>query len=395
MKTLLDLARLSLCLGKAMTLIVLSPLHHAHGQDEAPDKLRIEKLDGSRIHLPYLSFDVADGVAVFAAENGTELEVPAGDIAIESLAEISARIPPVAGWLPLDKVYLCVPPIGALDRQHEEEAAQAIFAAAKAATSVKERIALLQLHGVVQPLLKTDHQRQDLEDPSLATSVPRLREWAHGAYQGELWYANRHAINPLTGRDQKTPIMEVATKDLERRLKNFIRMEQDSKRELMLRLAACNLFARYCEISGRGAYAKELDELRAKITARKPLTRDSEAFGLAMLSWMTSRVAVHHHSGNNAALLKGIFAKMHTEAKVDQAIPIIFYDRPPGEIFKLKAFLVALTAEEIQQSHIGDQILDRRLREGMGAIIPDPGKRDTAIRQIKPFILEAIRMGSR
>lgn len=363
--------------------------------DEAPEKMEVRKKDGSVIQLPYLSFDVAHGVAVFAAENGSELEVPAGDMAIESLAEITVRIPPVAGWLPPEKVYLCIPPVGALDRQHEEQAAQAIFDAAQASSSIKERIALLQLHDLIGGLLKADHKRQDLEDPSQRTSLPAMREQAHGAYRGELSYANRHAINPLTGRDQKTPIMERAAADLKRRLKSCDDSEQNSKRVLMLRLAACNFFARYCEISGRPAYAKELDELRAKVTARKAETREMESLGLAMLAWMASRVALHHHGGNNAALLQAVFAKMHSEVKVDQAIPIIFYDRPREEIFKLRACLVGLTAEKIQQSHIGDLILERRMREGMGKVIPDIYSRDVAIDQIEPFLLEAIRMGSR
>lgn len=360
-----------------------------------PAKTTFRKTDGTVIDLPYLSFDIARVVVRFDAKDGGETEVPAAELTMESLAEIASLIPPVAGWLAPDKAHVCVRAGGALDQRHEEEAAQWIFDAAKAAPTLKERIALFQLHSIVHRLLKADHERIKMEDVTDNTSVPAMRKLAQAVYEGELAYANRHAINPLTGKDQKTPLVEQAERSRKFRLDDCTRREERSKRELMLCLASCNVFARYCEISGRAAYAKELDELRAKIRARKSLTHESEPIGLAMVAWITSRVALHHHSGNNAALLKGIFDKMQKETKMDQAMPQIFYDRPLQDIYKLRELLVTLTGERLQQSDVGDRMLERRLRKGLREVIPDEVGVDRAMEQITPFLQEAIRMGCR
>lgn len=367
---------------------VLSPL--ARSQDADPVKMQVEKSDGGIVNLPYLRFNIADGVAVFASDDGGELEVSAAELTLGSLERITSRMPPVAAWLVPDKASLCVAAVGASDPQHEEEAAQSILDAAKFATALKERIALLQLHGIVHGLLKADHDRVKME-----AEVAGSRQRMAVEHKQDLHYADRHAVNPLTGRDQKTPHMEWSTQKTEPVLLACIEREQASKRELMLRLASCHIFARYCEISGREAYAKELDQLRAKVANRSPVTRDSEAAGLALLAWMSSRVCVHHHSGNNAALLKKIFEKIQPEYQVENAIKIILFDLPPDQPFKAKAALAALTGQKLLQSEIGDGLIELRLRNGLREAIPDLPARKKSIQQLMPFVEEAIRMGSR
>ncbi|QJE96559.1 hypothetical protein [Luteolibacter luteus] len=362
----------------------------ASGQDEARVPMQVEKSDGSVVMLPYLRFDIADGVAVFASDDGGEQKVAAAEMTIASLERIAVKMPPVAGWLAPDKAYLCVRAVGAVDQQHEEEAAAAILGAANTAPALKERIALLQLHAIVNGVLKADHDRVRME-----AEVKSTREAMGREHQKDLHYANRHAVNPLTGRDQKTPHMEWSKAKTEPQLQICIEREQSSKRELMLRLASCHIFARYCEISGRETYAKELDQLRAKVISRSPVTRDSEAAGLALLAWMSSRVCVHHHTGNNAALLAKIFEKIQPEYQVENAFKIILFDRPPEEPFKAKAVVAALSAQKLVQGDIGDGVIEMRLRNGLRETTPDLEPRRKVIRQLMPFIEEAIRMGSR
>lgn len=378
--------------GNAVAVLGITVLFFqgASGQDEAAVPMQIEKTDGSVVNLPYLRFDIAGGVAIFAAEDGGELEVAAAEMSLVSLEKIAARVPPVAGWLPPDKVQLCVTAVGSSDQKHEEEAAEAIFNAAKAAPSLKERLALLQLRGIVHGVLKADHDRAAMEG-----EVAGARERAALTHKQDLHYADRHAVNPLTGRDQKTGHMEWSKQKTDPILLSCIEREQGSKRELMLRLASCHLFARYCEISGRDAYAKELDQLRAKVIARSPVTRESEAVGLALLAWMSSRVCVHHHSGGNAALLARIFEKIQPPYQVENAFKVIFFDRPPEEPFKAKAVIATLTAQKLAQSDIGDGVIEMRLRNGLRETTPDLEARKKVIRQLMPFVEEAIRMGSR
>jgi hypothetical protein len=380
------------CLGTAIAFGLLATARAQEPPHGAPpEKMQVERTDGRSFEAQFLHFDFAEGVAVFVRRDGGEGRILCSAMKADTVAKIAMKMPPVVGWLDPKKSYLCIRVVAAVSPEAEIEAAEAIRQAAEAAPAEKEKLALFQLYGVVSLLVKADEKKdkatahKEMVNKSCDKADIATRAWAA-----------RYGTSPLTGSDER------GRRHLERYLgetasarNGALLGENMARRELMLRLASARIYLGYCEISNRGGYAKELGELRQKILVRSATARELEGPGASLLAWLASRVSVHHHTGNNAKLLKEAFAKMVADSQTHAALRLILPKRPPQDCFAVKAALLALTEPRLTQDQFGDGVAQEALWQALKKGIADYEPRKVIEKKMLPFLEEAVRMGTR
>ena len=355
-----------------------------------PAGLSIVKKDGTRIHAVYLNFNYTELSAAFALDDavGTAV-VPCSEMDPASLAVVAAKIPPVVGWLDAGKAYVCVRVNGALTPEAETAACDAIWQAALASEVPREKVALFQLFGMVSGLLKAD-QGVKTAAAGLESNIKGLEK---ATKEAEAW-CRKYGINPLTGADRAPAHMEWATRDYKGAVAMSRVTLRDSRRDLMIRLASFRAYIGYCEISGRPAYVKELGELRQKILTRSAVARELDAPACSLMGKLATEVTNHNHQGNNAKLLKQLFAKMTVESEADRALELIFPAYTFQERAGVKVALLSTVTVKINQSLVGDAYALRYFWYRLKPSIADYDKRQLVLRDIALFLEEAVRMGS-
>lgn len=370
--------------------VLLAPTSMADPVVPPPVQVSIGKKDGTRIKGVYLNFNYAELSAAFALDDGVStVMVPCSELDPASLAIIAAKIPPVVGWLDADKVHVCVRVIGALTPQAETTASDAIWQAAEAASSVKEKIAWFQLFGMISELLKAEQGFNN----AAAEHENRVKTLDEKRKAAEDW-CRKYGTNPLTGEDRSKAYMEWAIGDLIRSVAAGPFTILGKKKDLMIRLASFRAYIGYCEISGRPAYAKELGELLQKILTRSATAREVEGPGCALMGAIVPRVVDHNHRGNNAKLLKQMFAKMTLTSNPDKALELLIPNSTIVERDAVKTALLHTVSRKINQATVGDADAQRYFWYEIKPAFPDFDRRQGVLRNISFFLEEAVRMGS-
>ena len=355
-----------------------------------PAPVSIGKKDGTRIKGVYLNFNYIELSAAFALDDGVStFEVPCSEMDPESLAIIAGKMPPVVGWLDAGKGHVCVRVVGALTPQAETAASEVIRQAAETATSVKEKIGLFQLFGMVSELLKAERGfNEAVANHEMLTKL--LEEKTKAA---EAW-CRKYGTNPLTGEDRSKAYMEWAIGDLTKSVAAGPVTILGKKKDLMIRLASFRAYIGYCEISGRPVYAKELGELAQKILTRSAAAREVEGPGCALMGMIVPRVVDHSHRGNNAKLLKQMFAKMTLTSNPDKALELLLLKSTLVERDAVKTTLLNTVSRKVNQATVGDADAQRYFWYEIKPAFPDFDQRQVVLRNISFFLEEAVRMGS-
>ena len=374
----------------ALAWALLAPVLKADPVVPPPAKVSMGKKDGTRIEGVYLNFNYIELSAAFALDDGVStVVVLCGEMDPASLAIIAAKIPPVVGWLDADKAHVCVRVVGALTPQAETAASDAIWQAAETAGSVKEKIAWFQLFGMVSELLKAEQGfNEAVTNHKMLTKL--LEEKTKVA---EAW-CRKYGTNPLTGEDRSKAYMEWAVGELTRSVAAGPAGIQGKKGRLMIRLASFRAYMGYCEISGRPAYAKELGELLQKVLNRSAAAREVEGPGCALMGTIVPRVVDHSHRGNNAKLLKQMFAKMTSTSNPDKALEVLMPSLTWQERDAVKTTLLNTVSRKINQARVGDADAQRYFWYEIKPAFPDFDRRQGVLRNISFFLEEAVRMGS-
>lgn len=374
----------------ALAWALLAPALKADPVVPPPAQVSIGKKDGTRIKGVYLNFNYIELSAAFALEDGVStVTVPCAEMDAPSLALVAAKIPPVVGWLDAGKGHVCVRVVGALTPQAETAASDAIWQAAETSTSVKEKIALFQLFGMVSELLKAEEgfNHAVAEHEHLVKSLDEKRK------EAEKW-CRKYGINPLTGEDRSKAYMEWAIGDLVKSVAAGPFTILGKKKDLMIRLASFRAYIGYCEISGRPAYAKELGELAQKILARSAAAREVEGPGCALMGTIVPRVVDHSHRGNNAKLLKQLFTKMTLTSNPDKALELLLPSSTLVERDAVKTTLLNTVSRKINQATVGNADAQRYFWYEIKPAFPDFDRRQGVLKNISFFLEEAVRMGS-
>jgi hypothetical protein len=374
----------------ALAWVLLAPVLKADPIVPPPAQVSIGKKDGTRIQGVYLNFNYTELSAAFALDDGVStVVVPCSEMDPASLAILAAKIPPVVGWLDAGKGHVCVRVVGALTPQAETAASDVIWQAAETATSVKEKIALFQLFGMVSELLKAERGfNEAVANHEMLTKL--LEEKTKAA---EAW-CRKYGINPLTGEDRSKGYMEWAIGDLTKSVTAGPFTILGKKKDLMIRLASFRAYIGYCEISGRPAYAKELGELAQKVLTRSAAAREVEGPGCALMGTIVPRVVDHSHRGNNAKLLKQMFAKMTLASNPDKALELLLPNTTWVERDAVKTTLLNTSSRKINQATVGNADAQRYFWYEIKPAFPDFDRRQGVLRNISFFLEEAVRMGS-
>lgn len=354
-----------------------------------PDKMKIGKKEGEALEGVYLNFNFAEFSAAFGMTDGVSTStVPCEEMDAASLAAIATKIPPVAGWLDAGRAHVCMRVVGAATPEAESDAAEAIREEAEKAEAMKEKIALLQVFGIVSQLLKAEKAAHDAETKlesdleQLGLAIKAAEEWG-----------KKYGVNPLTGEDRSKAHMEWATGSLKASVAHGREYRlPETKRDLMIRMASCRAYIGYTEISGRKEYGKILGELMQKVLARSAIAREWEPPGRCLLGILAPKVAEHSHRGNNAKLLGQLFGKMTQQSTPDKALDLLIPHSDIVERDAIKTALIDTVTRKINQASVGEGDAQRHFWYAIKPAITDFERRQRVLKNVSLFLEESVRM---